>query len=239
MKIYRSFYLIAVVAIYHFCTPATSFASFHPGHNLSITTDTLFKSEASVGNYAVAYGLSNDLTIATSPWLYFSYAMPMALLRWRIYENRSLSVAIEASYFKTSEASHYFHQESSFWKGSMGFLVSPSWVVYLNVGHQHFTNDQQPFSLRPDAFSKEVNPDKNVNSISLLNDFSIANGFGAFLEVGRLGVNYLIPYSHIGASIYYSSIDWSFQFGSSVSFRDREGTPENIFHPEIQIQRSF
>ena len=69
------------------------------GHNVTPSTDTLKAGVWTVGNYAVALGLTDNWFIATSPWIWVSYNTANFILKWSKPVSAKSRIAIFADYF--------------------------------------------------------------------------------------------------------------------------------------------
>ncbi len=109
-------------AVYSILIGGVANAALILGHNLTPTTTTLDAGEKMVGSYALGYGITDDLTIANSPWLDISYNMPNIDLRYGLPSGSDLtSFAIEGLYFKTiPSGGRLFEQHSYFLRLTYG-----------------------------------------------------------------------------------------------------------------------
>lgn len=226
------------------------------GHNLTPTTDVLKNGDATVGSYAVAYGLSDQLTLSTSTWLDLSYSMPNFGLRYSVPLGfAEMNWGVEGMYFRTFDyGDRLFKQTSFFVRSTYGGTVLSFLKSYLSVGYQYFWNDKRAYSIRAVPQKK----DPTTLSISTLQVFKVHEGLSLLLEAGQLGMNYRVPFWHYGASVNVGNATWFLQFGFTVSKSqkaidyeiDKEGrmywsgTSQDIdqhgvvaiVHPEIQVQ---
>lgn len=240
------------------CTPANA-QDFILGHNLTPTTAVLNAGDSMLGTYAAGYGLTDKLTIATSPWLDISYNMPNVGLKYALPSGSDhTSFVIESLYFKTYPyGEKLFEQESYFLRLTYGLEFFGVWNPYLSVGYQYFVNDKRAYSLR--AIPQQDDP--RTASVSLLQIFNVHGNLAFLIELGVLGLNYPVPFNHYGASMNVRVMNWMLQFGFSAS-RSREaidyeidgdsrmywsGTSKGrtqhdivrIIHPEIQVEYIF
>ncbi len=236
-----------------FVFPLLSQASFSFGHNLASTSETLSQGQSTVGSYALGYGVTDRLTVATSPWLIFGYNMNNAILRHSIPVNVDNEIGQQLAYFETNPklGDAYVMRAMSYsltWKT----VVDPSYTLYLCGNYMYFWNEKLPFSLRREPY----NGLPYQFSFSTLHQFHISNGFLTQFEVGVLGANYTYPFLHGGASLGYFGKRFSYQIGASVSRVGQPGTwhkpdyytetavegesTEAIsVHPEVQLQAWF
>jgi len=228
-----------------FLIPLLGLGATKVGHNLSATSETLEKGEVSLGNYFVGAGITDNLTIATSPWLIINYNMPMITAKFNHQTKFDYlkQFGFDFSYFKTSSyGMDIFSQESIFSRMIGTFEIGSRYRAHVNFGFQYFFNDDRPFSLRPRDLGSDgelLSDEPTTISISVLNEISIIDDFGIFVETGVLGTNYKNPYGHIGGSIYYNTERLHLQVGVSYSFQTKYNVGNNILHPEIQVQYSM
>src|SRR5690606_4860169 len=111
------------------------------GHNLTPTTALLGEGDVMVGTYAAGYGLTDTLTVATSPWLDISYSMPNLGLKYALPSGSdSTSFVAEGLYFKTYPyGDRFFEQESYFIRLTYGVEALKFWNAYLTYGYQYFS----------------------------------------------------------------------------------------------------
>jgi hypothetical protein len=210
------------------------------GHNLTPTTYGLSKGGVTAGTYALAYGLSDQWTIATSPWLIVNYNMATVITRITTAPGEQLPrAALEVSYFKTIPMLwNRYTQESLFIRATGSFSLGPSHVMHLSAGYQYFFDYARPFSLRLVPPWDTETP--QTLSASTLQEIHLSDHLGVFLEAGLLGVNYLHPYLHLGASFFWKW-DWGLlQAGLSRSSLMTSavdyGYYNRVWHPELQFQ---
>ncbi len=185
------------------------------GHNVTATSYTLPKGHASVGNYFLAYGLTDEWMIATSPWLAINYNMPMIGLKFSSADSLvSSRLSLEVAYLKTYDYGlDWYHQESWLNRLTLTYVINPSYRVHVGFGFQYFLEDRAPFSLRPPSLTKTP----VTTSLSALQEIQLTQSTGMFIESGILGANYPNPYGHLGLSGF---IRWSnafLQLGASTS----------------------
>jgi hypothetical protein len=226
---------------------------FFPGHNLTPTTDTLSKGEITVGTYVIGYGVTDRLTIATSPWFDYFYNMPMINGRLLVFQQNDFRVTTEVNFFKTydtdtgyySRAGVGYEQTSAFLRVAASEKFSNFYTLTGSLGYQYFWDDLKPYSFR----LVPGNTDPYNASASTLHKFSWTRHFGNFLEAGVMGLNYQTPYLHLGASIYgqwkWGLLLLGFSRTSSmgqvhyVTSYDDEYFEDVVVHPEVQFQTYF
>lgn len=201
------------------------------GHNLNPTTAVLNEGEASVGTYALSYGLSDSLTVSTSPWIDLNYNMPMGDLKFGVpIELRVLKrVSIEAMYFKTFPILFNLYIQTSTMERlttTLQFEGFENYRLHITLSYQHFWTYDIPYSLRmlPNSTTDSCVPGKvgycgptDTWSLGLLHQFDLNDHWGAFVETGVLGFNYQNPYTHVGLSVFYITRGLLAQLGISYS----------------------
>jgi hypothetical protein len=144
-------------------------------------------------------------------------------------------ISVEGIYFKTFPYGlDLYTQESFFGRLTGTHEFGAAYRLHASVGYQYFIDDSRPYSLRLDS----GNQDRFNLSFGLLHEIHFFRRAGIFLETALLGLNYVSPYLHVGASAFY---EWSWgvlQLGlsRSTSLADSE---DWTVHPEAQIQTFF
>jgi hypothetical protein len=206
------------------------------GHNLTPTTYTLPKGRATVGSYAVGYGITDDWMAATSPWIWIGYQMAMMESRYRFLHQDGFEVTLEGMYFKSLSGSRY-QQHSTFLRLTGSRRFSDSYTLHVSSGHQYFWDATQPYSLNPWPGLRDYVP-----SVSMLNEFHVFDLWGILAEVGLLGLNYPAIERHLGLSAFYKNTWLLIQLGISET-RSLNRNYANITHwqthPEVQVQGYF
>lgn len=213
------------------------------GHNFTPTSNVLKKGQVSVGTYAVAVGLSDAITLATSPWLLVNYNMPSAILRvgGPLLDDK-LAGALEISYFKTFPIFfNLYRQESFYLRGVLTQKLSSRYSIHTGLSAQYFIDDNVPFSLR-------LYHDASLFNITLssLHEIRLWSSGGMFLEAGVSGLNYWVAHWLFGASVFFAPADgWLVQLGASLTNPVKTAGPDKLrlgrfmIHPEMQIQVSL
>lgn len=71
------------------------------GHNASPSSYALGAGQVTAGNFGIAAGITDQITIATSPWLWASYEAANVHLKWINERNNGARVGALVSYFET------------------------------------------------------------------------------------------------------------------------------------------
>lgn len=213
------------------------------GHNLTPTSYTIPEGHFTPGTFAVAYGITGDWSIGTSPWIIAAYNMPMIESKFGFRTDTFFQHAsLDLNYFRTFEYGfNFYKQESTFVRLTGSHRFSETYTLHISAGHQYFFDDTKPYSLR----LIPGNGSRTNLSLSTLNEFHLfAKGLGVFAEVGLMGLNYSVPWLHTGLSAFYYRNWGLFQLGVSrtvslgrVPYYVNAG-PVTVayWHPEIQIQ---
>jgi hypothetical protein len=227
------------------------------GHNLTPTSGTLQQGEITAGSYALAIGITDHLTLGTSPWLIWMYNMPALSARYSFdLDGLFTRLTVEQLFFKTFHyGANMYQQESGWTRVTASRRFDHFYTLHTNLGLQYFSDDTVPFSLRPIP----TNQTPITWSTSILQELNFTESFGAFVESGLLGLNYPNRYAHFGLSGFYKWSKGYLQLGLSKSIPIG---PEQIqtsqfqvwqnsdgawrasvyrkspapFHPEIQVQ---
>lgn len=230
--------------------------NFFVGHSLTQTSYTLPEGKWMLGTFALGYGLTDDVTLGTSPWLLTLYNMPNVVLRMKKALSTSTAIGAHTGYMKTQEYLQNFYKMEAFY-GNLIFshVFSKNLRTHIQLNAMYFKDDEKPFSIRVENPTTPVQISLSaVNEIIAYKKASIEYGLG--LEVGVLGMNEELPYYHGGLSVYRKVKDLFIQVGLSVSATTNVSTSdfqyvsqgnlpsgdefrEIMTHPEIQIQYYF
>ena len=234
------------------------------GHNLSPTTNTMNEGSWAIGSYALAYGYSDKVVLATSPWLYYNYNMTSAIVRYPVTKLRDWELRGQSAYFKTYSSSYeIYHMEALSQHLTLGKKINSSFVVHYNLSYMYFLDETKPFSLRREP----LNNDPGQWTFTALFEAPLTKDFGLLGEIGVLGLNYHYPQAVMGASLQLGLNQWLLQFGFSmtgtidsyfssdkIDNNEVEYSPNGFYypsrryarasrdfsvHPEIQIQYYF
>lgn len=236
----------------------------HWGHNLAPTTQTLNKGVTTAGIYVVAYGLSDDVMIGTSPWFNFYYQMDNIVAKAKILKSGDHEVAVQSAYFKSiNEADfetdgRYYQMEASISNLIYSYKVSDYYSFSTNFGYHYYFDETVPFSIRRESFG-DLPYQLNISSF---HEFKVEDKLSFGFELGVLGLEYLYPQLITGASFNYRGKAWQMQLGMSftgtpigyISSESVDNNRENFgytsqdkakgrvdfsAHPEIQLQYYF
>ncbi len=231
--------------------------NFFVGHSLTQTSYTLPKGKWMMGSFALGYGITDDVTLGTSPWLVTLYNMPNVILRTKKSLSTSAAVGLQLGYMKTQNYLRSLYEMETFY-GNLIFsqVFHRNLRSHFQVNAMYFRNDEVPFSIRVQNSTTPLQLSlSNVNEITAYKKKNTEFGFG--LELGVLALNEELPYFHGGVSIYRKVKNLFLQVGLSLSASDNisvsdlgyvgqsslpEGSEdfrEIVTHPEIQVQYYF
>jgi hypothetical protein len=231
-------------------------SNFFLGHSLSQTAYTLPKGSSMVGSFAVGFGVTDNITLGTSPWLLTLYNMPNLVVRTKQSLGTSTALGLHVGYMKTEEYLLNRYKMEAFYSNLiLSHVFSSNLRSHFQINAMFFRNDELPFSIRVDGAENPLQISASVvNELSLIKSGN--SEFGIGIEGGVIGVNENLPYLHGGLSV-YKKIDNAFvQLGVSLSatpnvtiadFRlvgsggDLPPGEQRAIrtHPEVQIQYYF
>lgn len=231
-------------------------SNFFVGHSLSQTSYTLPEGKWMVGTFALGYGLTNNVTLGTSPWLLTLYNMPNVLLRTKKELSASSAIGVHLGYMKTAEYLRNDYSMELFYGNLLySAVINKNIRTHFQVNAMEFINEARPFSIRVSRPSTPVQVSiSNVSEISIFKKRNHEIGLG--LEFGYLGVNESTPYMHGGFSVYRKTKGLLLQVGMSLSASNNVGVSdfsyvgrgnlppgrefrEILTHPEVQVQYYF
>lgn len=231
--------------------------NFFVGHSLTQTSYTLPKGKWMMGSFALGYGLTDDITLGTSPWLVTLYNMPNVILRTKKSLSASTALGMQLGYMKTQDYLRSFYEMETVY-GNLIFshVFSKNIRSHFQVNAMYFRNEEQPFSIRVQNPTTPLQISlSNVNEITAYKKAGVE--FGVGLEMGVLAINEELPYLHGGLSFYRKVNNFFFQVGMSLSASKNisvndlqyvgqsslpsgeEAFREIVTHPEVQIQYYF
>ena len=175
------------------------------------------------------------------------YNMPNLVLKYGTKIGETWQWSGELGYFKSFPYfMNNYKQESPM--ARLVFTKNFNEIYSLHLGSVgfYFVDDTSPFSFR---LNPRMKTDYMVGVGSLL-EMHLSDSFGAMLEFGFLGINYLNSYMHTGASVFWKWQSGYAQVGMSqditaypVEYRSdqriKEQRVDYMPHPEIQVQFYF
>lgn len=223
------------------------------GHNMSPTTHTLGRGVMSFGNFLAGGGVTDHLTIGTSPWMYYSYNMHSLVARYGSDIDADSRWSVQAAYFKTGAFAPNLYQmeATSLWL-NWAKRLTPYYTLNIVGNHMYFFDETMPFSLRREP----LNDDPWQVSLTTLQEISLLGGFGLSAELGCLGMNYVYPELFYGASMNWKNSWLLIQIGFSLNmtlsgadtlYTRNQGKFGRVagqyhdrdMHPEIHLQTFF
>ena len=236
--------------------PASTTTPLYIGHNLTPSTEVLKARTFTVGNYAAGFGLTENIFVATSPWIWYSYNTMNLHLKYSQDISARSTIGFFASYFDSYDSTNLVNSDlnspgntpfaaadtptganiakslnryqwtSYSLHGLYSYHYEAGAVQYFNLKFSHFINDEMPYSLRMDPGNDEI---RNQIDVSTLVKIPMRAGSSIALETGVLGLNYASPYAHLGASVAIQKQDWLVQLGASYTVPLAElGTTEGF-----------
>jgi hypothetical protein len=97
------------------------------GHNASPSSYALSAGQVTAGNFGIAVGITDHITIATSPWLWASYEAANIHVKWVAERDNGFRVGALVSYFETFGDSPFLRCIGA-WEGWMCPNQSPEIV---------------------------------------------------------------------------------------------------------------
>jgi len=221
------------------------------GHNLSPTTYTLKKGVASFGNFVAGLGVTDNLTLGVSPWMYTSYNMYSFVARYGKALDDDHRLGVQAAYFKTDHINNDIYQmdAASVWT-TIGRRVTSYYTIDLIGNYMYFFDETIPFSLRREPHNNQP----WQISLTTLQEIRLPEGFGLTAEIGVLGLNYAYPQAFVGASMNWRNEWLLVQLGysqnstvtgfnrlytSDQAAMNRDASDDQAVHPEVHFQAFF
>jgi hypothetical protein len=221
-----------------------AFKSHSLGHLLSSNNTVLPDGKWSAGSMYVGYGLSNNWTIATSPFVTYSFSMLNLTTRAAYNLDKKRRIGFDLGYFKTygNEKSEFtercallnggfendacayqqeqlqgyktFKMEAWSFKFTYNKLVLPYYRFNSTISYFYYIDARRPFSLRMDP----QNNDKYALNLSTLHEFRLKPNKFLNAEIGLWGLNYEYLYYHTGLSYSYQRGNWLWNGGLTSTF---------------------
>lgn len=214
------------------------------GHNMSPNTYTLSQGGYSFGPYAIAVGLTDNITIATSPWMYYGYNSHNYMIRTSYKLNSNFQLGGQMMYLKTYRTNinqvhnkDYAVKEEGYQMEviktylTLSHKVSSVLTNHYSLTYDHYYDETFPYSIRREP----LNDDPYQFNLTNLMEFTLTDNIINQFEFGILGLNYFYPQIIIGTSIGYKFSSSYLQFGISTT-----GTPISYFSPKkIDIHQDY
>lgn len=220
------------------------FQSHSIGHLLSSNNNVLPDGKASVGTMYAGYGLSNNWTIASSPFVTYSFDMLNLVTRAAYDLDKKRRIGFDLGYFKTfgNPKSEYadicaqnnggvpddscayqlektrgfknFKMEAWSFKFTYTKLVVPFYRFNTTLSYFYYIDARRPFSLHMDP----QNNDKYALNLTTLHEFRLKQNQFLHAELGLWGLNYKYLYYHTGLSYSYQRGNWLWNGGLTTTF---------------------
>lgn len=234
--------------------PVMAYKQIRYGHNLSPTTETLKTGKFTAGFAAVTLGVTDNLTVGTSPWIAWDYNMINLAVRWKHKIDPQNTIGLQTHYFNTynedkkrfERTTYSMHAISQFFTYS--YRLAKQTNLILNINPMYFFDEEVPFSLRRSGATEDS---YQINSTALLQT-RILPWFTTNIELGVLGANYTYPQMITGLSgTFFIGQSFLFQLGFNITAVPRamfgsQGVDSNstvrsfrtFFKQDLQIDRS-
>ncbi len=152
---------------------AIAFEGF--GHNQTQSSDLLKSGQCTIGNYVLGCGVSNQITLATSPWLFVNYEAANIHIKFGHRDSDGDSRATLLSYFRTLPRSRPFLECKQ--DGDFFCPYQSSEIISLRrTSNPTSYQELEAYQSLVDGYSFEV---AAINFIEThqFSDFSIVYGF--------------------------------------------------------------
>jgi hypothetical protein len=168
------------------------------GHNMSPNSYTLNRGDCTLGPYAAACGVTDDVTAGTSTWLFWNYNMYTAFLRVGHTLDSEWRVSVQSAYLKTYDVGKYlgYMMESSRSHLTLSQKFSSEITVHYNITYEYFFDETFPHSMRREP----LNNDPFQTSATSLIEYQASDKYVLHYELGVHGINYHYPQMLIGFS---------------------------------------
>ncbi|MBY0385080.1 hypothetical protein K2X05_07965 [bacterium] len=218
------------------------FASRSVGHLLSSNNHVLQKNEWGLGTMYAGYGLTEQWTIATSPFVLFDFTMLNFQTRYAWSLNQKSRLGFDFAYYKSlndKKSEYYdfcarigdpieqcitnvertigykkFRMEAWSVKTTYSQFITDFYRASSTLTYFYYLDSTRPFSFRMDP----ANKDKFAISLTTLHEFKVSQNGYLNLEAGFWGLNYQHPYYHAGLTYNYQLTRWTLSAGFSSTF---------------------
>lgn len=225
--------------------PASITKSYFIGHNLTPSTDTIRAGSVTAGNYALGYAITDNLLLATSPWIFYSYNTTNLHLKYTHVLSPKSDIGFFVSYFDSYNSGPLLSSNTPN-AGPTPFGPQPTalptgtslattnryqWTSYSAhalYGYHYDNGNIQYFNVKYSYFLNDELPyslrmdpgDDSIRDqidVSTLLRVPVSDKLGFNFETGLIGLNYLTAYNHFGASFAVSQPNWMLQLGASYT----------------------
>jgi len=210
------------------------------GHNLTPSTEVLRSGAFTVGNYAAGYGITENILLATSPWIWTTYNTKNIHLKYSKIISPQATAGFLVSYFDSFGSGDLVDSSISSRPGAFALPTASEVAIgtnryqwtnysasalysyryeggttqYLNLKYSYFINDDRPYSLRMDPGDDSI---RDQIDVSTLIKIPVEDGANVSLESGILGMNFKESYLHLGGSVGFQNKGWLVQVGASYT----------------------
>lgn len=222
---------------------------FFNGHNLSITSYVLPRGKCAIGLDILSCGVTESLSIGSSPWMWTDYGMISLAVRKKMSPQGFIS-AYQITYFDTQNNLETYDAltDEVRYRSSGGYKMRALWnqfvktynpekhyKLHLNFHVNYYFDDTLPFSLRRPSFDRSP---WQVN-LSTLHEIHLTRDWYIIGEAGLLDLARNPLHIHGGASIGVLTPRYSIRFGFSLT-GSREGlfsTSRQDYQQRLRAQR--
>lgn len=235
--------LIAIISpsVHAFTSADPESKVVYAGQNVTQTAFVYPKSRCTFGTQLAGCGLTDQLTLVTSPWLLVQYNMANANLRYQLSSDSILSRAVQIGYFdtyangkslpsETNPSDPNYDPDYCRWLTTdecyIGYEMQAAWIYFAqsekistaynfhwNLSAAYYWNDKKPFSLR-----RPQNGDSRLQlNLMTLHEFHMTGPWYLQAELGLLGFTRKYPPFHSGAALSYRAKRFLGQFGFSAT----------------------
>ncbi|MEE2671353.1 MAG: hypothetical protein VYA54_06575 [Bdellovibrionota bacterium] len=188
------------------------------GHNLSSNSYTLNSGDCVIGLYASGCGITNNLMVATSTWLFTSYNSYSLALKYAHSFNPDYRLATQLIYIKSFEdpyQSELDQYQMETIRGQVILSIFSSQLVanHINLGYEYFYDETFAHSLRRNP----MNDQPYQLTFTNLTEFNIDHQYTIQAELGLLGINYFYPQIYTGMSFVFKFKNSSLQIGAAAN----------------------
>lgn len=214
------------------------------GHLLSSNNNTLKKGKVSIGTLYAGVGITDNITVAVSPFIWQQFKMYNGYIRSGFKISKNEDIGVDVGYFKTMKENSYnsekiyycpedqpdlftcssevynYKERSNFemqaWatKITYGKKINSFYKSNITLSYFYFSNDYEPFSFRMDP----QNGDNFSLNLTSLHELRLTEKFYINYEIGGWGLNYAYPYIHGGTTVNWQHENFFAGLGFSATF---------------------
>ncbi len=219
MRVFKSTF-VSVFVFAQFCIAAEDPKLTFFGHNLSSTTELMSAGQCTLGFVFAACGVSNKVTLGSSPWMYLDYKMYSLAVRGLISEDSDGDRwAWQVDYFKTfnkeydSTYATPYMMESVWNELLYSQKFENGYTMTTNLHLNYYFEQKMPFSLRRPFYKAkplQINL-TTFHQVDLVKNWFIQG------EIGLIDILNSPLHFHGGSTIGKRFKNWYFYFGFSFT----------------------